>query len=39
MKDDTSMLIASLLQLFGINLSPEMIDKLAKLFKENLSKK
>ncbi len=39
MKDDTSMLIASLLQLFGINLSPEMIDKLAKLFKENLGKK
>ncbi len=38
-KDDTSMLIANLLQLFGINLSPEMIDKLAKLFKENLGKK
>jgi len=39
MRDDTSMLIASLLQLFGINLSPEMIYKLAKLFKENLGKK
>jgi hypothetical protein len=38
-KDDTSMLLSSLLQLLGINLSPEMIDKIMKLLKERTGEK
>ena len=33
-KDDTSILLSSLLQLLGLNLSPEMIDKIMKLVKD-----
>jgi len=38
-KDDTSVLLANLLQLLGINVSPELVDKLAKLFKEKFNTK
>jgi hypothetical protein len=38
-KDETSTLIANLLQLLGINLSPEVVDKLTKLLKDRLGNK
>jgi len=38
-KDDTTVLIANLLQLLGLNLSPETVDKLVKLFKDRLGNK
>jgi len=38
-KDDTSVLLANLLQLLGLNLSPEMIDKLMKLIKSKTGEK
>jgi len=38
-KDDTSVLISNLLQLLGINLNPETIDKLTKLLKDRVSNK
>ena len=38
-KDETSTLIANLLQLLGVNLSPEVVDKLAKLLKDRLGNK
>jgi hypothetical protein len=38
-KDETSTLIASLLQLLGVNLSPEVVDKLTKLLKDRLGNK
>jgi len=38
-KDETSTLIANLLQLLGVNLSPEVIDKLTKLLKDRLGNK
>ena len=38
-KDETSVLIANLLQLLGVNLSPEVIDKLTKLLKDRLGNK
>jgi hypothetical protein len=38
-KDETSTLIANLLQLLGINLNPEVVDKLTKLLKDRLGNK
>jgi len=38
-KDDTSILLANLLQLLGINLSPEVVDKMMKLLKERVGEK
>jgi hypothetical protein len=38
-RDDTSVLLSNLLQLLGINLSPEMLDKIMKLLKEKTGEK
>jgi len=38
-KDETSTLIANLLQLLGVNLSPEVVDKLTRLLKDRLGNK
>jgi hypothetical protein len=38
-RDETSTLIANLLQLLGVNLSPEVVDKLTKLLKDRLGNK
>lgn len=38
-KDDTAVLLANLMQLLGINLSPEMIDKIVKMLKDKTGNK
>lgn len=38
-KDDTAILVSNLLQLLGVNLTPEIVDKLVKMFKNNIANK